>query len=415
MKKANANVALMVIALIVVGLSVAFVIGDSASPTGYVGYDVTSINCDGFDDGETCSQNYQSCGVRESGEEEGFFCVSPGNCNQGESCTKNKPTGTVSCGGRTNLNDPGAGTCEGNGENDGQCQCPCQDFAECNVYNSYDCGGNPSLCVPTNPEGDGLCACDGRSCLSGVPCSTFTSQSGFARPCGTGHCQIIGGGEDNGLFGVCICENKSCLLIDDVDGFEGKFDQCENTKQCVRDSKCKDHDDCGGVGLGVCDDGECQCECESWAPCEDDDDCGDYNEEGAGFGRCIEDDETNVKECMCTDDLGCSPEDCEVDVTPCSGQNLECGGAGEDACDELTNTCNRCGVNCRFTQFSGDGDLDSKTCQNLGNLLGTNCNFDAGESSASCDCPGLPGGMCDASYNVEDNNQNEVSMNGEGE
>ena len=439
---------------VVLGLGLTFVLGNSSptglagSPAGAIVFDPTSNPCDGFNDLSCPESNplYDSCGRRTSGDDilTKFFCLNIDPCSSGASCSLTfeldqqevpKIIGQDNnCGGRVGLNDPGAGTCIGTGE-EGNCLCPCVEGSLCDTSpsNDFQCGGIagtdiiPAPCLPidffgpfstTSGEGKGACDCNNDGCTAGAPCEvSTTTQSGSVEVCGpNGFCQLRnpGSGEDNGF---CICDQKACQLVGQEE-FNGAYDQCPGTTtQCEPDAKCNSNADCGGAGLGSCNDGFCDCECVSWANCDGEQDCGSFGESGSTYGRCKASIPDGVKECVCTDDLGCSPDDCIVGVTPCAvGESFNCGNAGEDACDLGEDgeggICNRCGVECTFQRIE-TGSLSQADCNDIAQQIGTTkgCDafdFDQGEGpgiETRCSCPGIPQNLCRTTYNLEADGQ----------
>ena len=398
MKKGNTSIALLVIVAMILFLSLAFVINDKPQTTGQVTLDLQEIACNPANNNAECPQG-ETC--QWYTEYNGYFCGGKPTCdgNTNEECE-----GKVSC------DPPQVPGCE-TVQQDNRCVCvdPCEEPDSCSIGNPADCGAQPNLCFPTDttnfPNSFGLttpvgsCDCNNDGCTEGASCTVFAEESGFSNVCGpNGFCQPTQDPEGGGVDGQCVCGNKPCEYLDG-EGFDGKVDQCPNTVNCEQNTKCNSHSDCGGVGVGICNgEGFCDCECVAWAPCQNDDDCGDYGEDG-NYGRC-EAGPDGALECMCTDEIGCSPDDCVPGQTPCDGENT-CGQDGEgvdgEGCiqvDGEAGICVQCGVDCQFNC----AECNQAQCDELADVLGSDagCTFD-GENN-QCDCPGIPEDLCDNCY-----------------
>jgi len=374
MKKGNIHALLALAALIVVGLSVAFVITDTSSPTGYaptpgptgfVGFGLATEECSNDND---CSQDY--C------EEDDFVKCIQGSC---------------------------------------QCISPCDEGGSC-TFSQSDCG-TTGTCYPNSvfnaPTAFGIatasggCDCNNDGCTEGRSCDVFTNSNGQAVDvCGpNGFCEIDDTGESSGGEGTCVCGNKPCQFLD-ADGFEGQKDQCPGTVSCEPGNNCNSNADCGGVGVGSCVNGNCECHCQAWLPCQSNSDCGTFGQSGEdAYGDCVEGPDGSL-ECMCTDTLGCAPQDCVPGKTPCSGRSKDCAGRGQSACETLNGeggVCSSCGNDCSFEESSGEDsfDVDQTVCNDLNQQMGDECTFSNGENPA-CDCKNIPDRFCNLTWDVTD-------------
>ena len=365
MKRGNTGFAVLIIVAVVLGLSLAFVFSDNSQPTGRAVIDPSIIQCD-------------------------HSCVSNADCSD---------TDSPCCSGLGAVCS--FGTCG--------CAPTCEEGESCDFGSEETQCGGIGTCQPRNPEGgEGACDCDNDGCAKDASCVTFAQiPLSFVNPCGpNGHCVITN--YDDGLgFGTCACGKKPCQYLD-AEGFDGDVDKCPNTMRCEEDAQCTSHNDCGGVGVGRCSEGACDCECVSWSPCQNDDDCGDYGEDG-NYGDCVAGPD-GAFECMCTDDLGCSPKDCVPGETPCTGDTMDCGGNGEDNCNFFSDEggiCGDCGFDCVFFPF-GEGTLTESGCEELSVILGSACTFTGGENP-KCTCLGIPRDLCFNQYSLSG-----VSVEGEG-
>ena len=415
MKQGYTAIGVLIIVGVVLALGALFVLSESSNPTGYAGSPsggvvafVPSVEeyipCSPENNNAECPEG-ETCQWYEGGYYCGNGCEST-SCDFDSDCVnQNFPSNC--CGGGTSFCNTLSNTC--------QCVGQCEEAAPCpgssEGPNPTYCGGGE--CVSTDPlsdEGSAACDCNEDGCPEGAFCSQFGSiilSHPFVNPCGTGHCVIMGA-EDGTLVGQCACEEKPCELVDaEGDEFDGLPDQCEDTVQCDEGSTCNSHDDCGGVGLGRCDDGICDCECVSWAPCDPDNnfdgnlnnDCGGYGE-GGHFGQCIVGSD-GAAECMCTDDLGCSPEDCIPGETPCSGASQDCGGSGGNC---VSGICQECGVDCELpclNEGCADG-LTQAECDIVAQELGSTAGCKVDTENNECDCPDIPAEMCNACYSLPD-------------
>jgi hypothetical protein len=416
MKQGYTAVGVLVIVGVVLALGALFVLSESNTPTGYAGSGVPLTGAVSFAPQDTPCSSDDECTPPDTCQYYpgygGYYCGNgcSDSCTTAADCPSD--FGEECCGDEDSI-----------GCSFGSCVCisPCDEGEFCETdaeSGSVECGGikggTPASkpCLPTEPDGEsnGGCDCDMDGCTEGAFCSTFGGilSHPYDNPCGeNGHC-VITGTDDGGMpIGQCACGEKPCELLD-AEGFEGEFDQCEDTVQCDEGSVCSNHDDCGGVGLGRCEDGICDCECASWAPCDPNDNfgfdfntaCGAYGEGGV-YGRCIVGAD-GAAECMCTDDLGCSPLDCIPGETPCTGHPLDCGGDGEDNC--VDGICEACGTtDCDLPCISSTCDetpLTQEDCdeaaEEIGSVLG--CTVDTGENA--CDCDGIPDEMCSACYST---------------
>jgi len=427
-KRGNTGFAVLIIVAVVLGLGLAFVFSDGSSPTGYAGSPVGAVT---FVPQETPCSSDAECTPPDTCQYYpgygGYYC--------GKSCSQSCETAS-DCPSDFGEECCDSGTSVSCVENSCTCIGPCNEGSFCDTSPSLgeiQCGGAfgftpaPSPCLPNNPIGpfepeggidvsvgqnQGACDCDNDGCTEGARCAVFgvaVNGDSFPNPCGpNGHCIPTGGSGDGLLYGQCACGEKPCELIDaEGDEFDGQSDQCIDTPQCEPDASCASHADCGGVGLGNCIDGNCQCHCESWAPCESDFDCGGYGEGGDGdgnYGQCAVG-EDGVKECMCTDDLGCSPEQCVPGVTPCTGADEDCGGQGPSSnCNN--GVCDSCGYPCEFF-CAGSGACDSRLdspliqeeCDDLAQQLGSDVGCMLDEFS-KCDCADIPFDICRRRYTV---------------
>ena len=107
---------------------------------------------------------------------------------------------------------------------------------------------------------------------------------------------------------------------------------------------------------------------------------------------------------MCTDDFGCSPDDCEPGLTPCGRNERDCGD-GEAACNlpatppsNPVGVCSTCGVNCVLDCVDGFCDEQEVTqfqCNQLAQQLGSDQGCTVTGEDDSCTCPGIPEDLCD--------------------
>ncbi len=415
MKQGYTAVGVLIIVGVVLVLGALLVLSDSSNPTGYIGSGAPTGAVTAFVPQDTPCSSDADCAPPDTCQYYpgygGYYCgdgCGPVSCNTNSDCVGEFKSECCE-------NDD-SGACV-----EGFCSCidECEEAEECDPDaegGDEQCGGivegSPAAkpCQPTNPGGeDGGCDCNSDGCTEGAFCSTFgVSSHPFVNPCGpNGHC-VITGAEDGTVFGQCACGQKPCELLD-AEGFQGDFEKCPDTVQCDEDSTCKNHDDCGGVGLGRCNEGICDCKCVSWAPCTGDTDCGGYGEGGPGgdgnYGQCVASQLDGALECMCTDELGCSPLDCIPGETPCTGDQEDCGGNGENACSD--GVCEECGYNCEFFCDGGlcsddSGDLTQEDCDSLAAQIGTDvgCTLD---DNGNCDCDSIPFTICRRCYSTGSN------------
>ncbi len=410
MKQGYTAVGVLIVVGIVLALGALFVVSESSNPTGYVGSPTGRITA------FVPAEEYIPCSPENNNAE----CTPPETCQYYEEYTDYYCGNGDQCDSNADCEaifECPLPLCEFPESESSKCECvdPCEVADECDpsgeeglVQCGGVAGGSPAagICDPTDPDNNnGACRCE-EPCPEGAFCSTLGLTSHLVNPCGpNGHCVITGSDDGGMLFGQCACGDKPCELLD-AEGFQGEFEKCPDTVQCEEDSVCQNHDDCGGVGLGRCNEGICDCECVSWAPCNGDSDCGGYGEGGPGgdgnYGQCVASQLDGAGECMCTDDLGCSPLDCIPGVTPCTGALEDCGGNGESACSD--GICEDCGYGCEFFCDGGvcsddSGDLTQEDCDSIAAQLGTDvgCELD---DNGNCDCDSIPFDICRRCYST---------------
>jgi len=393
-KRGNVGVGVLIIVAVVLGLSLVLVLSNNSSPTGYAG-----------------SPSGLVVGPAT------FECATSADC-QPELSEYCSPGQKIGC-------------------SFGSCVCinPCKEGKECphdGEAGEVECGGiqGDSLvpptgtCQPTDPNGEtAACDCDNDDCAAGATCFGFgnTNLLSFVNPCGPdGFCQPTHtcgqdfsceenedcGGEGVGICdegscdcsgffrGLCLCGDKPCQLIESGP-FAGDTDKCVPTTQCEPDASCSTHSDCGGVGLGRC------AECNSDSDCPGDDSCVDFN--------CVNSNPAKRCDCECVSWAPCQSDvDCGDygDIHKAYGSCVT-GPDGTKECmctDSLGCSPKDCVPG--KTPCSDSGDVTKRcggknNCQTTDDTgvcgnCGNTCNFVCDSGSCADDTPALSQADCDA-------------------